>query len=314
MTLFAPAYYPAFRCIAGNCRHNCCIGWEICIDPATLARYKALPPKERKAILSPTVTEKSRTSFRLAPDGRCPHLTRAGLCKLILSHGDGILCNVCREHPRFYNVFSDRTEVGLGLCCEEAARLILTDPEPFRLICIENEESDDGVADPFEADFFAGRAEDFDLLGDRSLPLSRRIVRLLERHSLSYAAIYERDGHWQQIYRKLERLDPAWDGALDAWVCASPSESHETDAAWAMAIEQLIAYFLYRHLAAATVDGRYPERVAFALLSAHVIRQIAAARCPSELSTLIDTARAYSAEVEYDEDNVKAILRQLERN
>ena len=24
-----PDYYPAFRCIAGACRHNCCIGWEI---------------------------------------------------------------------------------------------------------------------------------------------------------------------------------------------------------------------------------------------------------------------------------------------
>ena len=30
------------------------------------------------------------------------------------------------------------------------------------------------------------------------------------------------------------------------------------------------------------------------------------------IDTLIDTARAYSAEVEYDEDNVEAILSELE--
>ena len=36
-----------------------------------------------------------------------------------------MLTEICREHPRYYNVYSDRAEVGLGLSCEEAARLTL---------------------------------------------------------------------------------------------------------------------------------------------------------------------------------------------
>ena len=35
-----PNYYPTFRCIAGACKHSCCIGWEIDIDEETLTKYK----------------------------------------------------------------------------------------------------------------------------------------------------------------------------------------------------------------------------------------------------------------------------------
>ena len=43
MTEMYPAYYEAFRCTAGACRHNCCIGWEIDIDGKSAERYAALP-------------------------------------------------------------------------------------------------------------------------------------------------------------------------------------------------------------------------------------------------------------------------------
>lgn len=310
MNLFAPSYYPAFRCIAGDCRHSCCIGWEIGVDPRTLARYQALPPKERKAILAHTVTQKGCTSFLLGKDGRCPFLNADGLCRLILTHGEEILCDICREHPRFYHSFSYRTEMGLGLCCEEAARLILTDPHPFELICIEEDPSaDDTVADPFEALFLSQRAEDLRTLTQRTRPLSQRIGDLLERYSLSPVILFANDRHWQTVYRNLEQLDPAWSNALAAW----EGSSGQSDLPDSVETEQLIAYFLYRHLADAAEDGGYPVRVAFALLSAHVILRIAEAIHPHHLPTLIDTARAYSAEVEYDEDNVQTVLEALEQ-
>lgn len=304
MSLFAPVYYQNFACIAGDCHHSCCIGWEIDIDPHTLARYNKLPPKERKKILAQTVTQKGTTSFRLAKDGRCPFLTEKGLCSLILTHGEGILCNICREHPRFYNEFSARTEVGLGLCCEEAARLILTEPRPFSLVCLAEE--DDSISDPFESDFFETREEIFNLLTDRTLPLSARIDELLRRFEINGGMIYANDAHWQTVYRNLERLDPQWDTALNQWVA-----SVEAVPAWEeTASEQLIAYFLYRHLADAAIDGQLKERIAFALLSAHVIEGIAAAQ-DNDLACLIDTARAYSAEVEYNEEAVEHLIGEL---
>lgn len=42
MTLIYPATADAFRCIADACRHTCCKGWEIDIDPDTRAEYAAM--------------------------------------------------------------------------------------------------------------------------------------------------------------------------------------------------------------------------------------------------------------------------------
>lgn len=312
MSLFAPSYYPNFRCIAGDCRHSCCIGWEIDIDPQTLSKYRSLPPKERKQILAHTVTAKGITSFRLAAEDRCPFLTQSGLCQLILTHGEDILCHICREHPRFYNHFSQRTEMGVGLCCEEAARLILTEQAPFALMELDSDSAKGSplpFADPFEEDFFSARAELFAILTNRAQPLQERLDAIVSRYGLNADFIYRNDRHWQAVCRNLERLDGAWDGALDAWEAQSPPTPWQND----IAEEQLIAYFFYRHLADVMEDDAWEARIAFALLSAHIITAIAAARGGEPLAMLIDTARAYSAEVEYNEDAVALLLNELGR-
>ena len=36
-----PSYYGRFACLMGECRHSCCIGWEIDVDDGALARYDA---------------------------------------------------------------------------------------------------------------------------------------------------------------------------------------------------------------------------------------------------------------------------------
>ena len=42
MKILVPDYYPLFRCTAGKCRHNCCIGWEIDIDSETMDFYDSV--------------------------------------------------------------------------------------------------------------------------------------------------------------------------------------------------------------------------------------------------------------------------------
>lgn len=42
MKVFAPDYYRNFACIAGNCRHSCCVGWEIDVDASAYARYQTV--------------------------------------------------------------------------------------------------------------------------------------------------------------------------------------------------------------------------------------------------------------------------------
>ena len=39
MKIIVPDYYKDFKCLAGDCKHSCCIGWEVDIDADTL-EYK----------------------------------------------------------------------------------------------------------------------------------------------------------------------------------------------------------------------------------------------------------------------------------
>ena len=64
--------------------------------------------------------------FRLTEAERCPHLLNSGLCGIICELSEKALCDICREHPRFYNFTNRGKEVGLGMSCEEACRLILS--------------------------------------------------------------------------------------------------------------------------------------------------------------------------------------------
>ena len=142
MKIYAPDYYTEFHCIADKCRHTCCAGWEVSIDEESLARFRA------DEGIAPWIDETDGPHFRLDAGERCPFLRKDGLCELILSRGEDVLCQTCRDHPRFRNFWTGRTEIGLGLVCEEAARLILSRKEPMRLVLLE----DDGEDTPLPED------------------------------------------------------------------------------------------------------------------------------------------------------------------
>ena len=61
--------------------------------------------------------------------------------------GEDRLCDICREHPRFYNWFGDYTEVGLGLCCEEAERLLFSDSKPLTFVEEVTQDEDDELSE-----------------------------------------------------------------------------------------------------------------------------------------------------------------------
>ena len=129
-----PDYYPLFRCIADRCRHNCCIGWEIDVDGDSLAAYDQIGGEMGERLHKCIDRSGEMPHFLLGEQERCPFLNGKNLCDLILYGGEGMLCQICTDHPRYRSFFSERTEIGVGLCCEEAARLILTKPEKTTLV------------------------------------------------------------------------------------------------------------------------------------------------------------------------------------
>ena len=142
MKTFVPGYYKDFKCIADKCKNSCCIGWEIDIDDDTLGIYKKVEGAFGER-LKKCISVGDESCFILEAGERCPFLYANNLCDIYIELGEEKLCQICSDHPRFRNFFDSRIEMGLGLCCEAAADLILDWEKPFELTAIE----DDGEAE-----------------------------------------------------------------------------------------------------------------------------------------------------------------------
>ena len=150
MKIYAPDYYKEFSCIADKCKHSCCIGWEIDIDKKSLEIYKSLKNDFGKRLIENIAENEDSSHFILSKNERCPFLNDNNLCDVILNLGENLLCQICSDHPRFRNFFSSRTETGLGLCCEEAARIILSHKEKVSLIEIAFDENEENYSEDEE--------------------------------------------------------------------------------------------------------------------------------------------------------------------
>ncbi len=310
MKLIAPDYYPEFKCIADQCRHSCCIGWIIDVDPDTLEYYHTVtgPLAER---LQKGIDESAETPhFILGEQERCPFLNQTGLCDLILELGEDSLCQICRDHPRYRNFFSDRTEIGLGLCCEAVCALVLKRTEKTTLILLEEDGEEEELLAP-DASLLDWRAQLVELAQDRTKTIEARAAAILKAAEMTLPA--RNPSEWADVYLELERLEESWTDRLQELKNTDISDGPALDTPeWEMAFEQLLVYFLYRQLPAALDDGEYEGRAAFAVLSYFIIRDLcrthAVLHGSVDLDDLIEIARQYSAEIEYSDENVEALL------
>lgn len=313
LNLTAPDYYSLFKCIADKCRHSCCVGWEIDIDEDTLEAYKNIQGEFGKKLDESVEYGGEDAHFKLTEEERCPFLNGKGLCDIILNLGEGKLCQICSDHPRFRNFYTDFTEIGLGLCCEAAGRLILGNEEKVTIVTLENN-GRKGTLFPYEVGFLQYREKIFNILQDRTESIDNRVKQMLEFCNTeipkkSYA-------QWAEIYLNLERLDYAWGGVLRELSEVSADKLILPGKEWDTAFEQLIVYFIYRHLAGALNDDRIANRVAFAALSFSIVRAVFALLAEKSgsfvLDDLVEAARLYSSEIEYSEENMEALLSVLD--
>ena len=299
MALYGPDYYKDFKCVASACHHSCCIGWQVAVDEESLYRYR-VQKGDIGVRLTKAIEEKNgRAFFRLSENKRCPFLNENGLCDIICTLGAEHLTQICADHPRFRSFLPSRTEIGLGICCEEAARLILTRTEKMVLVCLEGEEKSPRR---FEKRLLKERAALLAIAQDRTLPFSLRIQKISAYAKRPRALL--NNAPWIPLYRSLERLDGAFDTYLDLWE-EKPNEALED---FALMAEQLLVYFIFRHLARAKNMRSLRARAAFCALASHHVLSIAAARGGS-LDDFLDTARLYSSEIEYSEENTARIIK-----
>ena len=126
-----PAYYKRFVCAAGECPDTCCAGWDVVVDDVSAEKYArvegAFGEKLRKMM---TVDGDGDTIF-VPQSGRCPFLNEKNLCEIYINCGEDFLCRTCDMFPRFVKEFGSLREIGLGLGCPEAAKLIVNEKTDF---------------------------------------------------------------------------------------------------------------------------------------------------------------------------------------
>ncbi len=292
MKLYAPKYYKKFKCIADKCEHSCCIGWEIDVDEDTLEKYKSLS-SGYGAVIMDTVSVEDTPHFKLCDHDRCPHLDEKGLCKIILGIGEDYLCHICREHPRFYN-YTHVAEVGIGMSCREAARIILgsSDYAAFEHIGDVDAESDGVIFDGA-----AERTGIYVILRDDARSYAERLDDIYRKYSIDAGD----DGYWLNALGSLEYLDTSHKELFMNY--SSKSRPNGKDEY----LERFLAYLIYRHCTEAIDDEDFRARLAFCLFCE---RLLASLICIGDIESLNDAAvmaGIISEEIEYSDDNTSAL-------
>ena len=291
MKLYAPQYYQEFRCIADRCRHSCCIGWEIDVDEDTLALYQSLQGDYANTIRA-SIADTDTPYFSLSAHDRCPHLDERGLCRIITSYGEDALCEICREHPRFYHDTPYGKEVGLGLACEEVCRIVLFSDHYDRFVELEELEGD---ADRDLFDATALRARIYEILKDASLSYDARLASISEAFGTSTSICS--DNAWCELLCSLEYLDEQHIGLFMLY--GGDADVLPEQEAW---LGRALAYFVYRHCSAAKDEADFAASLGLALFLERLLASLIAAGHDA-----LDSARMISEELEYSEDNTAAI-------
>lgn len=312
MNLFYPDYYHKFACIAGACPDSCCKEWDVTVDAASAARYRALEGPLGDDLRRVLEDEDGETVMRQTPDRRCPMWRQDGLCRIQAELGEDALCHVCTAFPRLRHDYGDFVELGLELSCPEAARLILENPFPAMI----QSEVPGGEApeyNPMDMAILKETRQQAHAILDAGLPMGDTLAALLiygyraqamldgdemtpfhPEAAADEAHFLAQPGHMEDIYalyQTLEILTPTWRSLLSA------RSIHNS---WTEAHRALARYFIDRYWLQAVSDLDLVGRVKFIITSCLMIRSL-----PMDVIT---AAQLYSKEIENDADNVYTLL------
>lgn len=339
MKIFVPDYYNKFKCIADKCSDSCCVGWAIEIDDVTLEKYKSLKG-DIGAKLMDTIDTEGGASFKCQSDGRCANLDDRGLCKIISRLGEDYLCQICSDHPRYFNCAFGICEGGLGLACEVASDLVLSIDQLPKIIELESPDvaylSD--RRSPFS---FSARDYIFGCLFDGSRDICSRLGRLLK---LAFAAdeilfdiicgevdenasaeellasIPELPFDFSDfislhlpLFDDLEMLTEGFSDKMNAAIlCATKNTDRfiefvtENDAY----TRNLTYYFIHRYLIGE--DLAFSDNMTLAVVCALAVMALEFLDGDGSHQGFIEVAKDFSKNIEYSTENIETLLDRIE--
>lgn len=320
MDLQYPNYYSQFHCIAGCCPDSCCKDWAVQVDLSSAAYYRALPGPTGDLLRTALTEEDGEAILSLTADGRCPMWQADGLCRLQAEYGEAALCQVCRDFPRLRHDYGSFVQLGLELSCPEAARIILSHPDPQWV----TEAIPGGESPEYDENDMLTIRHGYELicglLRESSLPFPQRLalsllqaetvqenldgldsLELLDTEkALEDLFRQEHRGNIHEIlrfYKGLEILTPQWLQLLND---PSPAPWDEQNA------RALARYFADRYLLQSISDYDFLGRVQFLVVSCLVIFALG--------GDLLRTAQLYGKEIENCAENMDALLEAIYSN
>lgn len=326
MFTIKPDFYDSFKCIADKCTDSCCIGWEIDVDENTFEKYQKLNTTFGEKIRSQVIkSEDGSNCFKLCENERCPFLNKKNLCDIIINCGDDYLCEICSEHPRFYEWFPGVTECGLGLCCEEVCRILLENEEPFSLV----EETDgeevilETKEDIAESDFYiflsAFREKLFEILFSKDVGFEEKLVKVLSKtEEFCGERIKIRNyKNSLELYKKTEAIDEKWtiyiNDLFDKFeIVLKIEKEFQEKIKGDMLYSKILAYIIYRHFTKAVFDESIKERICFAVESVRFIylcdMKTYFEKGELALEDRIENLKNWSKQVEYSDENTELLI------
>lgn len=304
MKTYVPNYYKKFSCIAEKCKHNCCIGWEIDIDDDTNEYYQNINGSFGERLKNNISVTDDCACFKLDGKGRCVFLNNNNLCDIILNLGEDALCQICADHPRFRNFFPNRIEMGLGICCEEACRIILSQEEKLSFeVLLSNNEKDSGNINELN-DFYTFRNNLFKIIEDSTLSIKEKKKKLLAYTGYDFPE--KTVSEWVDIYLSLERLDDYWTILLNDLKEVN-IESIALPKDFNLYFQNLIKYFVFRY----TTNNCPDLGVILALSSENIITYLCKMHVVKykeiTFEDMVEYARMYSCEIEYSDKNIEEL-------
>ncbi len=317
MKIVKPTYYQDFTCKAQACQDNCCrVGWRIAVDEQAYAVLSGHHEPIFKKLCSAIKLDDEGYYIK---GGECPALSEDGLCEIAKNYGDDELGYICRMHPRFINEYSDRTEYGLGLACEEAARLIMFDVCPV-YSCTDTGDGEGEKNEKAERLIKLGESLMYFITGDGAL--NDKIAGMLE-YIQKIAPLYANEEYeaaegirlqeikltknaepqnvaeLTEVFKGLEILDERWLKILSKARVNSKSTAYDRN------LKRIFNYFLYRYFVSYSLDGDMMGAVKLAAVSVILLRLLFVNK---NKDRRINIAHMYSKEVEYNEENLENLL------
>lgn len=308
-----PSFYDDFQCKAGKCSDSCCIGWEIDIDEFTLKKYKCADGQFGEKLRSAIDSDGEYSFFKLSENERCPFLNSDGLCDIYINMGEESLCDICTEHPRFYNQIGDITEAGLGLCCEKVCEMLFDTDYELRFVS----QGDIGELNDAENFTLNLRNEMTDIIASPDNDLFEKMNSILEiaaaadktENNIFFSSDNKLNEKVLSAFLETEPINDEWTRyikKLYSFRNDLPVMNFDDEA-----YSKLLIYILYRHFTNAAFDGEFYAWTLFCCVSVYFVYLCDCftfgVKGEYAFSDRIENVKRWSKQIEYSTENTDII-------